>query len=66
MDQDVAKKLFFEGATLLVLDMPIGSEFGIDYNAWKTGEMFRGVKMIPHGLHFVYFRQKLCKQKKNI
>lgn len=56
MDQETAKVLFKEGAVLLLLDMPEGSEFGIDYNSWTTGPKFRGVKMIPPGLHFIYYR----------
>ena len=42
MDQEVALKLFEEGATLFFLDVPIGTEFGIDFNSWNTGEKFKG------------------------
>ena len=56
MDQETARELFFRGATLLILDMPEGSEFGIDYNSWTTGPRFKGIKMIPPGIHFVYFK----------
>lgn len=55
MDQDTAKMLLSEGGVLVVLEMPVGAEFGIDYNTWTVGPRFRGVKMIPPGLHFVYF-----------
>ncbi|XP_038062741.1 protein AAR2 homolog [Patiria miniata] len=55
MDQDTARKLFEEGATLLFLNVPPGTEFGIDYNTWNTAENFKGVKMIPPGVHFVYY-----------
>ncbi|KAK4323939.1 hypothetical protein Pmani_005398 [Petrolisthes manimaculis] len=55
MDPDVARQMFEEGGTLVMLGMPIGTEFGIDLNFWNVGEKFRGVKMIPPGLHFVYF-----------
>ena len=55
MDNETAKLLVSEGGTLLFLDFPIGNEFGIDMNVNKTGEKFRGVKMIPPGLHFVHF-----------
>ncbi|OWF48151.1 protein AAR2 homolog [Mizuhopecten yessoensis] len=55
MDQEKAKVLFREGAILLFLDVPEGTEFGIDYNCWKVGPQFRGVKMIPPGIHFVYY-----------
>jgi A1 cistron-splicing factor AAR2 len=56
MNNETAKVLFREGATFVLLDMPEGSEFGIDYNSWTTGPKFKGVKMIPPGIHFVYYR----------
>ena len=56
MDQDTAKVLFNEGATFVLQNMPEGSEFGIDYNSWTTGPKFRGVKMIPPGIHYIYYR----------
>ncbi|CAL4071596.1 unnamed protein product [Meganyctiphanes norvegica] len=55
IDQDVARQMFEEGGTLLITGMPVGTEFGIDMNSWNVGEKFKGVKMIPPGLHFVYF-----------
>ncbi|XP_060580026.1 protein AAR2 homolog [Ruditapes philippinarum] len=55
MNNETAKVLFREGATFVLLDMPEGSEFGIDYNSWTTGPKFKGVKMIPPGIHFVYY-----------
>ncbi|XP_070600925.1 protein AAR2 homolog [Erythrolamprus reginae] len=55
MDQALAKQLFFEGATVIILKMPEGTEFGIDYNSWQVGPKFRGVKMIPPGIHFFHY-----------
>lgn len=55
MNQETANRLFEEGAIFLFLDVPIKTEFGIDYNSWRTGPNFRGVKMIPPGIHFIYF-----------
>ncbi|XP_064402615.1 protein AAR2 homolog [Halichondria panicea] len=55
MDPELAKKLFHEGATLVILDVPQGTEFGIDYNSWTVGPKFKGVKMIPPGFHFVFY-----------
>ncbi|CDH55582.1 protein aar2 homolog [Lichtheimia corymbifera JMRC:FSU:9682] len=55
MDQQTANALFEHGACLLFLEAPPNLEFGIDYNAWTIGPLFKGVKMIPPGLHFVYF-----------
>lgn len=56
MDQDVARQLFAEGAALVLLDVPERTEFGIDYNCWNVGPKFKGVKMIPPGFHFVFYR----------
>ncbi|XP_054760204.2 protein AAR2 homolog [Lytechinus pictus] len=55
MDQKTANVLFEEGAALVLLNVPPGTEFGIDYNSWNTGNRFKGVKMIPPGVHFVYY-----------
>lgn len=55
MDQDVAKLFFSEGAMLLCPDVPQQTEFGIDLHTWTIGPKFKGVKMIPPGVHFVYY-----------
>ena len=55
MDQDVAKRLFSDGGLLFCLDVPQRTEFGIDLNSWTVGPKFKGVKMIPPGLHFVFY-----------
>ncbi|KAM4692332.1 protein AAR2 homolog isoform 1-T2 [Rhinophrynus dorsalis] len=55
MDPDLARQLFFEGATLVILEVPEGSEFGIDSNSWQVGPRFRGVKMLPPGVHFMHY-----------
>jgi len=39
---------------LLVLDVPVGVEFGIDCITYETGPKFKGLSMVPSGLHFVY------------
>ena len=49
---------------LIVLDMPVGTEFGIDYNSWNVGPKFKGVKMIPPGVHFVYYSAVSTDRKK--
>lgn len=54
MDQGTASQLFEEGAFVLVLDVPEQTEFGIDLSSYKTAENFRGVKMIPPGVHFLF------------
>ena len=55
MSPKAAQKLYNEGGFLVVTQLPSGSEFGIDLYSWNTGEKFLGVKMIPPGLHFVYY-----------
>lgn len=55
MDQQTARKLYAEGAIFIFLNVPEGTEFGIDMKSWNTGEKFRGVKMIPPGLHYIFY-----------
>ena len=55
IDPETAKKLFETGATLILLNVPTGTEIGIDMQSWRTGPQFQGIKMIPSGLHFIYF-----------
>ncbi|XP_051835201.1 protein AAR2 homolog [Antechinus flavipes] len=55
MDPELARSLFFEGATVVALDVPEGTEFGIDCSSWQVGPRFRGVKMIPPGVHLVHY-----------
>ncbi|XP_023220416.1 protein AAR2 homolog [Centruroides sculpturatus] len=55
IDPDLGKKLFEEGATFIFLDVPPGTEFGIDMSVFYVADKFRGVKMIPPGLHFIYY-----------
>ena len=63
MDASVAKKLFKEGASLVLIDVPLGTELGIDMNSWNVGEKFMGIKMIPPGIHFVYYSSVNLSQK---
>ena len=56
MDQEKARILFDQGAMFLLLNFPEGSEFGIDNYSWTVGPKFRGIKMIPPGIHFIYYR----------
>ena len=56
MDPETAKKLFESGANVILLNVPPGTEIGIDMQSWRTGPEFKGIKMIPSGLHFIYFR----------
>ncbi|KAI7823111.1 A1 cistron-splicing factor [Kickxella alabastrina] len=55
MDQDTARALFAKGACLVIFDAPSGMEFGIDMDTWETGPLFKGIKMIPPGIHYVHY-----------
>ena len=55
MDQKTAKELFYNGGTFILLNVPAGTEFGMDMKLCNTGEKFRGVKMIPPGLHYIFY-----------
>jgi A1 cistron-splicing factor AAR2 len=52
MDADEARKR----ASLLCLDVPQGTLFGVDLQAWTTGPLFKGVKIIPPGTHIFYYK----------
>uniref|UniRef100_A0A914V7U3 Protein AAR2 homolog n=1 Tax=Plectus sambesii TaxID=2011161 RepID=A0A914V7U3_9BILA len=53
--QELARHLFEQGATLIFLEFPESAEFGVDYKSWTVGEKFKGLKMIPPGVHFIYY-----------
>lgn len=55
MDQETAKKLLVEGGTFVFLGVPQETQFGIDMQCWNTEEDFRGIKMIPPGLHYIHY-----------
>lgn len=54
MSQECAKKMFEKGALLIIVGMPGGIKLGVDLTTYEVSEMFRGIKMIPPGPHFVY------------
>lgn len=54
MPQEMAKILYEEGALLVIAGVPTGTEIGVDLSPNRVDEMFRGIKMIPPGPHFVY------------
>lgn len=54
-DQETAKKLLENGSTLIIENFPSGCEFGIDLSVHFTADKFMGIKLIPPGVHFVYF-----------
>lgn len=55
IEQDEARSLYEDHCAILIVeDLPVGSEFGIDMVVYRIGEKFRGVKMIPPGVHLIY------------
>ena len=56
MNQELAKHLLVEGGTLVLLDVPAGTDIGIDIKSWNSAENFKGIKMIPPGFHFIHYR----------
>ncbi|CAG7724724.1 unnamed protein product, partial [Allacma fusca] len=55
MNPETSLRLFEEGATFVFTNVPPGTEVGIDMQSWNAGEKFRGIKMIPPGIHFMFF-----------
>lgn len=58
MDPAVAKELYHQYGVILCLDAPTDQtlEFGIDTNSWVTGPLFKGIKLIPPGIHYAFYR----------
>ncbi|GAB6025434.1 a1-alpha2 repression [Chamberlinius hualienensis] len=54
-DPALAGNLLVQGATAVFLNVPRGTEFGIDLCSWHTDKNFKGFKMIPPGIHFLYY-----------
>ncbi|XP_059490415.1 protein AAR2 homolog [Neocloeon triangulifer] len=55
MDQELAKRMLIEGGTLAFLDVPEGTEFGMDMKTWVVDYNFKGMKMIPPGVHYISY-----------
>ncbi|KAJ1675837.1 hypothetical protein EV182_000472 [Spiromyces aspiralis] len=55
LDQDAADELFSKLGILMFLDAPKKLEFGIDMNTWEIGPLFKGIKLIPPGIHFIHY-----------
>ncbi|KAF8100006.1 hypothetical protein N665_0233s0009 [Sinapis alba] len=55
MDSEKALELVKHGASLLFLDVPQHTFIGIDTQMFTVGPAFKGIKMIPPGIHFVFY-----------
>lgn len=47
--------------SLILLETPDKNEIGLDNLTLKPGQLFKGIKEIPFGAHFLYTVQKLGK-----
>jgi A1 cistron-splicing factor AAR2 len=54
---DDARRLAQSGATVLMLNLPPSCVVGVDHQAFHAGPRFKGIKMIPPGIHFFSCRQ---------
>lgn len=55
IDPTTAHALFNMGAKLIMLDAPANLDFGCDLNSWQIGPRFKGLKLIPPGIHFIFY-----------
>ncbi|KAG4953390.1 hypothetical protein JHK87_038984 [Glycine soja] len=55
MDPETALELVKHGVTLLLLDVPQYTLVAVDTQMFSVGPAFKGIKMIPPGIHFVYY-----------
>jgi len=61
MGNDEAVRRFKAGACVLTLDFPAETEFGIDVRSWTVGPKFKGLKMVPAGIHLLHWDAVLCR-----
>ena len=54
LSPEEARRLVEAGAFVVCIDVPPGTDFGIDYVSFETGKRFKGVKMVPPGFHFLH------------
>ncbi|XP_074287419.1 uncharacterized protein LOC141612515 [Silene latifolia] len=55
MDAEMAGEVVKHGSTLLFLDVPQYTLIGIDTQVFSAGPIFKGIKMIPPGVHYVFY-----------
>ncbi|GBF99801.1 hypothetical protein Rsub_12554 [Raphidocelis subcapitata] len=56
LDPDSARRLAGAGATLLLLDVPQATLLGLDQQVFVVGPRFKGVKMVPPGVHMLSYQ----------
>jgi A1 cistron-splicing factor AAR2 len=62
LDPDAARELVLRGAALIFLDVPEGTALGIDQRTFLVGPNFKGVKMVPPGMHAVSYASSCTHQ----
>eukprot|EP00898_Chlorokybus_atmophyticus_P008297 jgi/Chlat1/8469/Chrsp80S07878 len=55
LSPEKARALAEQGGTLLLLDVPAGTQLGLDQQGYRVGPQFSGVKMLPPGAHFLSY-----------
>ena len=56
LDATLARELTEQGASLLCLGAPSKLSFGIDMMKWTIADKFKGLKMVPPGIHYITYR----------
>jgi len=52
---ELATQLTQAGAFILCWDVPPYTKFGIDHTVYTVGQKFKGVKMVPPGVHYIHY-----------
>ena len=59
MNDEISKRLFENGAFCILLDVPVGTEFGIDWNTWTTDTQFKEeIENTPFQEKMIFKRKK--------
>ncbi|EGG20569.1 hypothetical protein DFA_00430 [Cavenderia fasciculata] len=66
MDQERARYLNEVGATLLCLNVPVGTQLIFDNKQMLAASLFKGYKMIPEGLHLFSYSAVNVEDKESI
>lgn len=56
MPPEESKTFCDNGSYIFINGLPIGSEIGIDYYSWDLSGEFFGFKMVPPGVHLLYWK----------
>jgi A1 cistron-splicing factor AAR2 len=56
LEPSAAAALVRHGGTVVCLNVPAGTRVGLDYAEWAVGPKFVGMKMLPPGPHFLWYR----------